>query len=413
MTTLILLLPPRSRLRAQGRDTPAPAVPARADGAAEYDYVLSHDGQQPATQGRSSLSALPKADSLVLMPAEADVAWQRLDLPRAGRQLREALAGVLEEQLLDDPEQLAFAVQPQAVPGEPAWVAVCSKAHLQQHLLALEQAQLTADRVLPQSWPEAEARGHFFAESGSERLGLRLSHTEGVLTLSLDGSLARELLAADLRQSTRWSAEPAVVEAAERWLDAPVAPQTAAERAVAALRSPWELRQFEMAARTRGLQALRQFWRQLMGPAWRPLRWGLAGLLLVQLLGLNLWAWQQRQAVEQRRAALNQILADTHPQVRAVLDAPLQMRRETELLRASAGRAGDQDLEVLLAAAASAWPPERGPIEALSFETGRLQLAATGWNPQQIEQFRRQLGSEGWQLDATDGRLAISRARQP
>ena len=44
----------------------------------------------------------------------------------------------------------------------------------------------------------------------------------------------------------------------------------------------------------------------------------------------------------------------THPQVRAVLDAPLQMARENDLLRASAGRPGDTDLEPLLQAAATA-----------------------------------------------------------
>jgi general secretion pathway protein L len=50
-------------------------------------------------------------------------------------------------------------------------------------------------------------------------------------------------------------------------------------------------------------------------------------------------------------------------------------------------------------------------VEALSFETGRLQLSAQGWSEAQIEQFRRQLESEGWQLAVSDGRLSLSRAR--
>lgn len=407
MTTLILLLPQRKHLRAQGRD--AAATP-RGESAREYDYVLSTDGRQISAQGRAAAAALPKADTVVACVAEADLSWQRLALPRAGRQMREALAGLLEEQLLDDTEGLSFALEPGATPGEDAWVAVCSKPHLQEELQALEQAQLQLDRLLPLAWPEAGARGHFFA-AGDGELDLRWSEADGVATLSLEGSFARGRFAPSTVQAASWSAEPAVVEQAEHWLGSPVAPLTAAERALAALRSPWELRQFELSPRTRGLQALRQLWRQAQSPAWRPLRWGLAGLVAVQLLGLNLWAWQQRRAIEERQAALTRTLADTFPQVRAILDAPLQMRRETELLRASAGRPGEQDLELLLAAAATAWPADRGPVDALSFETGRLLVSANGWSNEQIEQFRQQLASEGWRLDVADGRLGISRAR--
>ena len=43
--------------------------------------------------------------------------------------------------------------------------------------------------------------------------------------------------------------------------------------------------------------------------------------------------------------------------VAPVLDAPLQMQRETEALRAAAGQAGDNDLEALMGAVATAWPP--------------------------------------------------------
>ena len=136
----------------------------------------------------------------------------------------------------------------------------------------------------------------------------------------------------------------------------------------------------------------------------------MAGLVGVQLLGLNLHAWQQSQQLKERREAINTTLSSTYPQVRAILDAPVQMRRETELLRANAGRAGDQDLETLLAAAATAWPAERGPVDALSFENGRLLLSANGWSEAQIQQFRSQLRSEGWQLDSSEGRMTLSRA---
>jgi general secretion pathway protein L len=94
-----------------------------------------------------------------------------------------------------------------------------------------------------------------------------------------------------------------------------------------------------------------------------------------------------------------------------VLDAPLQMQRETEVLRAAAGRAGDSDLEALLAAAAAAWPETQGPVQTVRFEPGRLTLAAAGWNEQQVAQFRDRLRPGGWAVESADGRIVLSRAR--
>ena len=410
MTTLILLLPQRSRLRAQGRDALPAEGQARGEHGREYDYVFSRDGVQIESQGRAPAALLPRADTVVAAPAEADVSWHRLTLPRAGRaKLRAALAGMLEEALLDDPETLHFAVEPEALGGAPAWVAVTHKAWLTEQLGLLEQAQISVDRVTPLSWPDQQPRGYFLAQG--DTLGLRWSHAAGAAHLCLEGSLARDLFPPAAVLNTQWHGEPEVLAAAERWLGAAVAPQSRAERMLDLLKSPWNLRQFELAPRTRGMQLLRELYRGLMSRRWRPVRWGLAGLVVVQLLGLNLWAWQQRQQLESRRAALATTLTTAFPQVRAVLDAPLQMQRETELLRASAGRVGEQDLEVLLSAAATAWPTERGPADALSFETGRLLIPAAGWSDAQIQQFRRQLQSEGWQLDVNDGRMSLSRNR--
>lgn len=405
MSTLILLLPQRSRLRAQGH-----SGEPRADTGREFSFVLSADGRHVQAQGRAPAAQLPRADMVLAVPAEADISWQALTLPRVPRgKLRAALCGLLEEQVLEDTEQLHFALPAEAQPQQACWVAVCHGAWLKELLTELEQAQVFVDRLVPLSWPGEPAQAHFV--DSPQGLLLRWSHAQGAGTLSLSGSLARDLFTPETTQAMRWTAAPGCVAAAERWLGSAVAAQTDAERALRVLQSPWDLRQFELSPRTRGTRALRELWREFMTPRWRPVRWGLAGLAAVQLLGLNLWAWQQNRQIGERRAALEQTLRSAHPQVRAILDAPVQMRRETELLRASAGRPGEQDLETLLAAAATAWPPERGPVEALSFETGRLQLSAQGWSEAQIEQFRRQLESEGWQLAVSEGRLSLSRAR--
>ena len=405
ISTLLLFLPPRSRLRAPGRPAAGEALAA-----GEYDYVFSADGKHVGQQGRLPAAQLPDAELVIAFPDESDLSWQRVTLPRAGRQLRAALAGMLEEALLDDPENLHFAVEPEAIAGSEAWVAVSSREWLAQQLAALEAAQVFVDRLAPLSWPEAPPRGHFY-ETGStdSPAALRWSHPGGVSNLALQGGLTRQLFPPAVAEAAQWSAAPAVAAQAEQWLGSTVTVLTREQRALAAIEGPWNLRQFELAQRTRGLRTLRNAWRTFMQRNWRPVRWGLIGLVAVQLVGMNAMALQQRHQLQQRKDALNTTLTTTYPQIRVPLNAPVQMRRETDTLRATAGRAGPQDLETLLAAAAGAWPQDRGPVDAMSFEAGRLVMSAAGWSDDQIQRLRSQLRSEGWQLDSRDGQLTLQR----
>ena len=409
MSVLVILIPPRARLGARAAD--GNASPAAED----YGYVLSTDGVHVTRHARAPLALLPRADSVMAVLADSDLSWHRLTLPKApGAKLRAALGGLLEEQLLEDEGALHLALAPGARAGEPVWVAAMHKAWLRAELEKLEQGGLSIERVLPPSWPGDAPQGHFFAPAGNEGADTRimLCHADehGLSLLRLQGSLARALLPPSGESPTRWSAEPAAAATAERWLGSSIPVRTEAERALQATQSPWNLRQFDLAPRHRGTRALRDLLRQWLSPAWRPARIGLATLLLLQVLGLNAWAWQQRQALATQRLAQEQLLRATFPQVRAVLDAPLQMQRETEARRAAAGRAGDNDLEALLGAAAAAWPEGQGPVQALRFEPGKLTLSVPGWSTQQLAQFRERLRPGGWVVDAGEGRVSLSRA---
>ena len=412
MSILVLLVPPRARLRAGLEPTPAPV---------EWRYVLSNDGRSAARQGSAAPSLLPRASSVVAVLADADVGWHRITLPRApAKRLRAALMGVLEDALLEDADMMHFALAPDARAGEPAWVAVVHRPWLQAQLATLEAAGLTVERVLPAAAPGSDdaAFGHFnLAEAhGDGDAALRLVHGDGngITPLGAHGTLARSLVARWSEQAPlRWSASPAASSAAEAWLGAPVAALTDEERALAATASRWNLRQFELAPRRRGVRALRDSWQRFLQPQWRPVRYGLLALVALQLVGMNLWAWQQRRAIVEREQAMVELLRQAHPQVRAVLDAPLQMRRETEVLRAAAGKPGDEDLEALLGRAAAAWPPGAAPAASLRFEPGRLSIAAADWTPPQIEQFRQQLRAAGWAVEVSGGVLTISRAAAP
>jgi general secretion pathway protein L len=238
-------------------------------------------------------------------------------------------------------------------------------------------------------------------------LRLTWSDADGVSALRLQGGMPRQLLARWQEASARWTATPAAAAEAERWLGTPVQLLSDEERALEAARSLWNLRQFDLAPQHRGMLALRDAWRQFRSPPWRPVRWGLVSLAVVQLLGMNLNAWQLHAGIGQRKQAMDQVLRSAFPQVRAVLDAPLQMERETQALRSAAGRPGEADLESLLSAAALAWPAGRPPLEGLRFEPGRLTLPAAGWNPAEIENFRAQLRPGGWAVEATSGQITL------
>ena len=414
MSTLVVLIPPRTRLRARG---PSDAAPPRASG--EYAFVATSDGFAIQSQGQCAPARLPKAPRVVAAPADPAAPWHRIPRPKAASsRMRAALVGVLEDSLLEDVDAVHLALAPTAAAGQLAWVAATDRAWLRGELAALEKADVFVDRVVPMTWPDDPPSGPF-AETDADVSGpaqgiaLHWAHPDGVASLRLDGALARAMLPQANARIARWSATPATAAAAEAWLGAPVSVMPPSERALLAARSLWNLRQFDMVQGHRGARAMRDGLRKLLGPAWRPARWGIAALVALQLVGLNLWAWQQRSQLDGRRAELQKLVKATFPRVTDIelqRDAIAVMQREAQALRAQAGRAGDADLETMLHAAASAWPADRPPVGTLRYETGKLTLAAAGWSDAQVEEFRSMLQPSGWRVEASAGLLTLRRA---
>jgi general secretion pathway protein L len=416
MSTLVLQLPERRRLRAGPADDDSAPVSGRRR---EYVYATSDDGIELEAHGQSAAALLPKRSVVIAVVQEADVSWHRITLPKAPpSRLRAALVGVLEDALLEDADVVHLAVAPLAAAGQPTWVAAVDKAWLQDELAALEKAGVFVDRVVPMAWPDDPPAGHFDAPAEGvgklETTVLTWASTDGVATVRLDGGLARALVPQPAPPTTRWTASPMAAAVAEQWLGAPVNVMPAEHRLLQAGRSLWNLRQFDLARRTRGARAIADWGRQLMSPAWRPVRVGVALLVAAQIVGLNVWAWHQRSEVESRRAAIQALVKKTFPRAS---DADIQrdpaavMLREAQALRTLAGKAGDGDLEPMLQAAAAAWPGERPPVENLRYEAGKLTLSAAGWSDSQIEQFRSILRPAGVRVDAGEGRLVLTRAR--
>jgi general secretion pathway protein L len=331
------------------------------NGNTSYNYVLSNDAQNRGKSGISTLSELPKADATILVVPARALSWHQVDLPKVPKtRLRAALDGLLEERLLDDTSAMAFALSPEAQTGKAAvgaWVAACDKAWLNSAVQAFDAAGCRITQVVPEFWPQTEPQ--IVASGTPEEAWITRADAQGVMTVPLragDTSGVLDALLANFPSETPVLAEPAVVALAEEALSHKVALRQHSEGLLHSATSLWELAQFEqsLSGDSQGVKSVLRQWQNFwQSPAWRPVRWGLAALLLANIVGLNVWAWQQQSSLTAKRTLMNNILTQTFPNVKTVVDAPLQMNRELIALRQSTGANTAQNFESLLSASGS------------------------------------------------------------
>jgi general secretion pathway protein L len=392
---------------------------APATGATEWAYALTPDGRTLGDHGKAPAALLPLprgagAEVVAVVPVQA-LAWHRVDLPKgtaAGSpRLRAVLEGLLEEQLLDEPEAVHLALQPGARGGESAWVATCDRAWLRNAVQLLEAAQRPPSRIVPEFVPEGEPA---LAAIGDAQQPLAVaSGSAGVLALPL--SQATLPLLPVLPDDAVWLAEPAVAGVAEQLLGHKLTLQQAPQRWLQAARTRWDLAQFDFASsgRARALKKLASGWGEVLhGQPWRPARWGVAALLVVNLVGLNALAWHERASLEHKREAVRQALTDTFPKVRVVVDAPVQMEREVAALRQLTGTPSARDLDALLAALAQSLPPGRTP-SALEYGGGALRAGGLALGSDEVRAVAMHLKTLGYDGAAEGDKLAVQPQEAP
>ena len=417
MSTLILFLPS-----------------ARPGPATEYSYTLTADGHTALRHATSPAALLPEptrpgGEVVAVVPARA-LSWQRVQLPPglplgAGQQtprLRSVLEGLLEDRVLDDAAQLHFAIEPGAHAGAPVWVAVCDRAWLREHLQALEAAGRRVARVVPEfaPGPTPSGRPELCALGTPEDACVVLTGQGadlGVAVLPLS-SMAMALARAGTVAGTGPDeeddaplvrAEPAVAALAEQTLGQRATLHTASQRALEAARGDWDLAQFELAStgRTRALRKAGSVASALLhAPQWRAARWGAVLLVVAHLVGLNAWAWKERQTLAGKQTAVRTLLTQTFPKVQVVVDAPLQMERELAQLRQAAGSVSPRDLEPLLAAAGTALPAGRQPT-TIEYKPGELRLRGVALAPDEEPALSARLQAAGYRAQLDDGSLLL------
>lgn len=327
------------------------------------------DGHQVLRSGVGAASLLSAyaGEVLALIP-HTRLSWLSVQFPPGshGVRLGAVLAGLLEDRVLEDVAGLHCVVDPASadVPrtGGLALVSTCSKSWLREVLAPLQASGLVVQRLVPEFSPRAQP---LLCVMGSpEQSKSVLCHSQGVTLLppnvaqwkAFPAFTAYATLSATQAPLV---AEPAMVERVEQLLQRRPVMQNAAQRALVAAQSNWDLAQGEWAQGTsqRFLRLAQHAWQNLLhAPAWRSVRIGLATLFVLQVVGLNAMAWREQRALDQQKAQLSQILTTAFPSVQLVIDAPLQMQREVDALQRNAGRITSTDFEPMLAAAAGALP---------------------------------------------------------
>jgi len=389
----------------------------------EYDYLQTPDSVQITGQGRAPADLLPASagrgcEVVVVVPARA-LSWHRAVLPEktlrgllSGRmetpRARSVLAGVLEDQLLDEPADLHFAVFARSG-GSPddaanAWIAVCNRNWLHGRLQTLEAAGHVVNRIVAEYTPVG-AGAHLTFCDDLQPAQLVLCTAQGVSLLPLDAGMHMAHNHAPLSVQ----AQPPVMALAEKHFGGTVTLQTRAERLLQASHSAWNLAQLELSASAGGRIARRlgALWQQLThAPQWRPARWSLLALVLVQIVGLNAVAWRQRALLDEQRNAIQSVLQQTFPEVRLVVDAPLQMQRSVEALARARGAGATTNLGDVMALVTPLVPPQTR-LTGMELTDGRLLLKSADWNADTAQRVGDSLASQGLLARLQEGALLI------
>jgi general secretion pathway protein L len=392
--------------------------------AVEFQYAIVSNAGQLTAQGRAVPALLPKTDTAALVLPASALSWHLAALPKlqrslSGPKLQAVLAGVLEEQLLDDPAQLHLVAFKPDTEGK-AWVAACEKAWLKDTIETLQKAGVPLTSVIPVAWPhalitqvDAPAMQHtsrLHAHGPAEAGWFTYSDAQGVLSFPLN----QPTLLPAIDEGTLVTAEPAVAVAAEMVLQQNVSVLQAAQymhqAAQGAQARGINLAQGDVSliGQGRRLQQLIAGLQELVAaPAWRAVRWGMALLLLANVIGLNAWAWKAASSLQDKRAQMNQLLTQSFPNVKVVVDAPVQMQRELLALRQAQGELSGRDFESIYGRFSAVVGMNTAP-SAIEFIANEVAVRGGSVNADQLQSLQGKLQYAGLAVRSDAQRLIIS-----
>lgn len=339
--------------------------------------LLSNSGALER-EGRSTLSgladAIRQAARVVLLLAASDVSLLRVQVPPlSSARLKAALPNLVEDQLMSDPAECAFAVGA-AQEGGMRTVAVVNRAWLEQlsatltglgaRRLAAVPAQLClplqsatvsgavtefgTDNDVALRWSEQDGIGFCIGGTGDDTAREVL---DAVRLMAPQAALALQVAPASMAAYQQAAAGDAQLQiVAEDWVQCAAAARGATLDLMAGL----------------GAAA---------GPQlnWRPWRWPAALALLavlVHVVGLNVsWLRLQREA-DSLHDGMSQTFRAAFPKESVIIDPLAQMQQKINAARQGSGQVGPDDFLALAGAFGSAWSglPQAGKATIAALE---------------------------------------------
>jgi general secretion pathway protein L len=387
----------------------------------EYTYVVCNETLTILNSGQAPMELLPKADTTVLVAPSQALSWHQIAIPKIPQsQMRAVLDGLLEEQLLDDTNLYALALSPATQIGKEgikSWIACCNKAWLSESISKFEMAGHRVVQVTPAATPEQSGSASYVYITGTtEESFLTTVSQKGVLTFPISShsqthspnfSNGYKLYIPD---DAIVLSEPAAAALAEKILERPIQIRQPAIGLIESADTNWELAQFDqkLSGDGDGMKRLRRIWLAFWkGLAWRPARWGLIGLLLANVIGLNTWAWQQKNSLETKKTFLTNQLTQTFPQVKVVVDPMLQMNKELISLRQSTGSVSAQSYESVLSAF-SLHTNAKTPPTMIEFIANKTTFTGLNWTDAEFTQVQLKMKANGYVLIRDGNRISVS-----
>ena len=392
------------------------ALPLHTEGAAtEYLHVRAGPGGATGPAQSATAARLPRDAGTVVavVPAQA-LAWHTITPPPVGAtRLAAALEGLLEERMLEDPALSQVVYTPQgaaaAAQGQALTVLVCQKAWLRQALAPLQALGLVVSRIVPEWSPQAQTAPLLWVGGSPHQVQAVACDPQGAMVLP-PPPWSSDIHAALTQPDAQLLSEPAMAAWVQQHFGRAPRMLSPAQRLWQAQQTDWDLAQGEWA------QGRRQRWARFaqelainlwQAPRWRPARWGILALLVLNLAGLQWMAWQQRQHQAQLQKDMATLLTRSFPAVQVVVDAPLQMAREVQALQRAMGQPSAADLEPMLTSLARALPAS-AQLSSLQFSPGELRWQAPAVTSDRIEAAREPLRQQGYALVA-DGNQWVLR----
>jgi general secretion pathway protein L len=382
--------------------------------AIRFDIGLAGEGDTPVMISRrldEHVSPNRTATDVVAVVPARRLSWHRVEIPlairRQGRRIEVYIRNALEDALLEEPGELHFALAPNWEKDKVAWVAVCNRSWLRGHLEGLANAGYVVSRLIPELYPTPEPRvlalGHnrlpmlWFTHQRDGVWGVPLDKetaATALLSLNSDGAVSSEKIFADAPGSRYL----------DTYQDKAVTLITNGEHIQWSRTSDWDLLQWSLQSSesnrllTKAWRGVNRWWSDLR---WKRFRQGLAVLLAVNLIGLNLWAAIVQAQLDRQNDGLLQLFKSSYPQVKVVIDPHRQMLAEARLTQTKI-QSTRFSFSSAISALGELTPSEAGLAKEIQFKGAALTVKGLKQSPEEIALIRTKLAEKNFDFRVSE-----------